>query len=369
MTSDPASSLPNIRGFLLEELQTWLETRGHKRYRALQIFKWIHSPVESFTQMTDLKKELREVLEQNFSLALPKLVTLQKSQDGTRKYLFAGEDNQSFEAVYIPEVATGSSTNTLCVSSQTGCAVGCTFCFTASIRKNRNLTAAEIIGQVHAVKRDLQLLGDSAKLKNIVFMGMGEPLLNYDHVVNACKLLTDENGLAFSWRRVTVSTAGIAPKMAQLGKDVAVQLALSLHAASNDLRDQIVPINRKWNVETIIQALKDFPKRNRQSFIIEYVILKDVNDSLDEAKKLTKLLKNIPCKINLLPLNPHEKTNHQTPDPKQVVAFQNILRAQGFNVFIRTARGQDIQAACGQLGGETEKLIQLLPAKEKQPEL
>jgi 23S rRNA (adenine2503-C2)-methyltransferase len=350
---------PNLRGVSYDTLAKWLDERGEKPYRQKQIFAWVHRAIASFDEMTDIKKGLREALAESFDLSLPVMQEKQVSPDGTRKYLFVSPDGGAYEAVYIPEVAVGSSTNTLCVSSQTGCAVGCTFCFTASLRKNRNLTTAEIIGQVHAVMRDVRDVGDTtgekAKITNIVFMGMGEPLLNYDNVVAACHLMVDERGLWFATRRVTVSTSGIVPNIARLGAETEVQLALSLHAASDDIRSQIVPINRKWGVAALVQALRDYPLKARRRFTIEYVVLGGVNDSLDEAHRTGKLLSGIPCKINLLPLNPHERTPHKAPDDAQVRAFQQVLRTYGFNVFIRTPRGQEISAACGQLGGLAEE--------------
>ncbi len=345
----------NLRGTSFEALARWLDERGEKAYRIKQVFAWVHRPVLEFNDMTDIKKGLREALAEAFDLSLPEMQTKQVSPDGTRKYLFVSPDGGAYEAVYIPEVATGSSTNTLCVSSQTGCAVGCTFCFTASLRKNRNLSTAEIMGQVHAAMRDVAELGDRGKVTNIVFMGMGEPLLNYEAVLGACRLLTDQRGLNFSSRRVTVSTSGIVPMIARLGEDSDVQLALSLHAASDDIRTRIVPINRKWGVPALIEALRAYPLKPRRRFTIEYVMLGGINDGVEEAHKLADLLSGIPVKLNLLPLNPHERTPHVPPTPEAVFAFQQVLRERGYNVFIRTARGQEIDAACGQLGGLAEK--------------
>jgi 23S rRNA (adenine2503-C2)-methyltransferase len=346
---------PNLRGVSYDTLAKWLDERGEKTYRIKQVFAWVHRPVASFDEMTDIKKGLREALAESFTLDMPETATKQVSPDGTRKYLFTSADGGAYEAVYIPEVAIGSSTNTLCVSSQTGCSVGCTFCFTASLRKNRNLTAAEIIGQVHAVMRDVAEVGDKGKVTNIVFMGMGEPLLNYDEVLATCNLMTDERGLNFSTRRVTVSTSGIVPNIARLGKDTEVQLALSLHAASDDIRTKIVPINRKWGVEALVKALREYPLKNRRRFTIEYVMLGGINDSVEEAHKLADLLEGIPVKLNLLPLNPHERTPHVPPTKEAVMAFQQVLRDRAYTVFIRTARGQEISAACGQLGGLAEE--------------
>ena len=352
--------MPNARGIPYDELWKWLDERGEKTYRAKQVFAWIHRPVASTEGMTDIKKGLRDALAESFDFSLPHITTREISPDGTRKYLFTSPDGGAYEAVYIPEVAVGSGTNTLCVSSQTGCAVGCTFCFTASLRKNRNLSTAEIIGQVHAAQLDLNASASDAghsempKITNIVFMGMGEPLLNYDNVVVACQLMADVRGLAFPWRRITVSTAGIVPNMQRLSEETEVQLALSLHAASDEIRSQIVPINKKWGVPALMQALRDYKLPKRRKFTIEYVMLGDVNDSIEEAHKLAVLLADVPCKVNLLPLNPHERTIHKTPTRARALAFQKVLLDRGFNVFIRTPRGQEISAACGQLGGLAE---------------
>jgi len=344
----------NIRGITYSDLESFLMGLGEKRFRAEQIFRWIHRPIQTFDEMTDVNKKLRQQFTEFFNLDLPALKTVQISRDGTRKYLFLTQDDQSFEAVYIPEVASGSNTHTLCVSSQTGCSVGCSFCFTASIRHYRNLSAAEIIGQVHVAMMDIAKAG-AGSIKNIVFMGMGEPLLNYDQVLTACRILIDTRGLSFSPKRVTVSTAGIVPNLIRLGHDCPVQIALSLHAGSDEVRSQIVPINRKWGVTALIQALKNYPIRHKQKFIIEYVLLKGINDSVEEARRLAHLLRGVPCKINLLPLNAHERTAHQTPAHDVAVRFQNELRKAGYLVFVRTARGQDISAACGQLGGSHAK--------------
>jgi 23S rRNA (adenine2503-C2)-methyltransferase len=350
----PNPQKPNLRGMSYDVLAKWLDDRGERAFRQKQIFAWIHRAIADFDEMTDIKKGLREALAESFDLSLPITQEKQVSPDGTRKYLFTSPDGGAYEAVYIPEVAIGSSTNTLCVSSQTGCSVGCTFCFTASLRKNRNLTTAEIIGQVHAVMRDVRELGEGAKVTNIVFMGMGEPLLNYDNVVAACHLMVDPRGMWFATRRVTVSTSGIVPNIARLGAETEVQLALSLHAASDDIRSQIVPINKKWGVQALVKALRDYPLKPRRRFTIEYVVLGGVNDSIEEAHATGRLLQGIPCKINLLPLNPHDRTKHKAPEDAQVRAFQQVLRDYGFNVFIRTPRGQEISAACGQLGGLAE---------------
>lgn len=353
--------VPSLRSITYEALGEYLAALGQKPYRTKQVFAWIHQPILSVDEMTDIKKDLREKIAADFDLSLPTMDTRQVSPDGTRKYLFTSPDGGAYEAVYIPEVATGSSTNTLCVSSQTGCAVGCTFCFTASLRKNRNLTTAEIIGQVHACMKDVAEIGEHAKITNIVFMGMGEPLLNYDHVLGACRLMTDARGLNFSSRRVTVSTSGIVPNIDRLGVDTDVQLALSLHAPNDEIRGQIVPINKKWGVEELVAALRRYPLKNRRRFTIEYVMLKGINDHLDQAYELADLLEGIPVKLNLLPLNPHDRTKYETPSWEQCVAFQSILRQRGYAVFIRTPRGQAIDAACGQLGGLAETKRVSLP--------
>jgi 23S rRNA (adenine2503-C2)-methyltransferase len=328
------------------------EELGLPAYRGRQIFTALHRRrLASFEAMTDLPRALREQLAGSYAADRPAIDTVQRSADGTRKYRFRADDGVTFEAVYIPEVAAGRKTNTLCLSSQTGCAVGCTFCFSATIRRSRDLTAAEIVGQVHAVADDVATRGTAARVRNIVFMGMGEPLLNYEQVVRACRVLLDGEGADYSSRRITVSTAGIVPRIRDLGRDVQTQLAVSLNATTDQARDRIMPINRKWPLGELVEAMRGYPLQRRRRITIEYVLLAGVNDSLEDARRLPRLLAGIPIKVNLLQLNAHERTDLAPSDPAQVLRFQEVLHRAGVNAIIRTPRGRDISAACGQLGG------------------
>ena len=341
---------PQLWGMTHADLQELMQHRGLAKRQGTQLFSYLFARrVDRFASMDGVSKRLRQLFESEFDLRRPRLDVREVSRDGTRKYRFCGADNAAFEAVYLPCIG-GQKTNTLCISSQTGCAVGCRFCFTASIRRNRNLTAAEIIGQVMNVHYDVLPLGEAARVTNIVFMGMGEPLLNYDNVVKAARILLDPAGLGFSKRRVTVSTAGIVPRIAQLGHAVPVQLAVSLNATTDAVRSEIMPINKKWPIARLIAALKAYPLAPGRRITIEYVLLGGVNDSLADAQRLVDLLADIPAKVNLLPLNPHDRTPYAPPTTYSVRDFQRTLRAGGLHALVRTARGQDISAACGQLG-------------------
>lgn len=347
----PPAGRPNLLGATSAELEDFCREVGEPPYRGRQIYAGLYQRrVTSFEHLTDLPKRFRQQLEERFQLDRPTQDEVQVSRDGTRKYRFVGPDGAAYEAVYIPTVAKSGKTNTLCVSSQTGCAVGCRFCFTASLRRNRNLAASEIIGQVLAVQRDVLPLGESARITNIVFMGMGEPLLNYPEVVRAVRILTDPHGCDLSTRRVTVSTAGIVPRIYDLGRDVGTQLAISLNATTDAVRDQVMPINKKWPLAELIAAMRAYPLKPRRRITVEYVLLAGVNDSLEDAKRLVQLLEGIPVKVNVLPLNEHDRTPYKTPDDQTVEAFMAALRKRGMNAIERTARGRDISAACGQLG-------------------
>ena len=335
-----------------DDMESLVLELGQPRYRGRQLFTAVfqrHRP--TFTAMSDLPRALRDTLTEHFDLSRPTVDTRQVSRDGTRKYGFRGGDLTAFETVYIPEVARGRATNSLCVSSQTGCALDCGFCFTASLKRFRNLTSAEIVGQVLAVQEDVLALGDAAAVTNIVFMGMGEPLLNYGEVVKATRILMDPDGLDFAARRITISTAGIVPRIRDLARELPVQLAISLNAATDAVRDRIMPVNRKWPLRELIAALKEYPLQNRRRFTIEYVLLDGVNDTLEDAVRLSRLLEGLPVKVNLLPLNAHDRTEYRPPDPHQVLRFQKQLLKTGLRAIIRSPRGQEIAAACGQLGG------------------
>lgn len=357
LSAPPPSGLPSLLGSTSDELAQFALSLGEKRFRGEQIFRGLYSRrAKTFGELTDLPKVFRESLEKHFSITRPTCDAVQVSRDGTRKYRFVGPDGTAYEAVYIPEVAKGSRTNTLCVSSQSGCAVGCKFCFTASLKRNRNLAASEIVGQVMAVQDDVQNIGPAAKITNIVFMGMGEPLLNYEQVIRSIRVLMDDKGLGFSTRRITVSTSGIVPRIYELGRDVPTQLAISLNATTDEIRDKIMPINKKWGLAELINALRVYPLPPRRRFTIEYVLLGGINDSIEDARRLHKLLGDLPVKINLLPLNPHDRTEFSPPSEAQVDRFQSELRRLHLHALRRTARGEDISAACGQLGETVTQL-------------
>lgn len=327
------------------------ESHGLPAWRGHEVFTHVFARrILDFEAMRQVPRALRAACAATFSLTRPAIDTCQVSQDGTRKYRFVGADGAAFEAVYIPEVARGKGTNTLCISSQTGCSVGCKFCFTASLRRNRDLTVPEIVGQVLAVRDDIAPLGPGKDVTNLVYMGMGEPLLNYDAVVQSARLLMDANGAAFSSRRVTISTSGIVPRIYDLGRDLPVILAISLNASNDATRTRVMPINKKYPIAALLQALRDYPLRPRRRFTIEYVLLGGVNDSVADAEALVELLRDLPVKINLLPLNAHDRTDLQPPTPQAVQLFQQTLWGLGFKALLRTPRGQDIDAACGQLG-------------------
>ncbi len=347
----PLEGRPNLLGTSLEELEDFVQRSGQPLYRGKQLFSWIFNRrVTDFDHMTNMPKTFRAAMAEHFELTRPLIDTCAVSTDGTRKYRFVAKDGTAFESVYIPEVGQSERTNTLCISSQSGCAVGCKFCFTASLRRNRNLSAAEIVGQVLAVRDDVAQLGDHAKVTNIVFMGMGEPLLNYTQVVRAAQILVHPLGPGFSTRRVTISTSGIVPRIYDLGRDVPTQLAISLNATTNEIRSHIMPINKKWPLEELLQAMRDYPLAPRRKITVEYVMLGGVNDRIEDAQRLTQILQGIPVKINLLPLNPHDRTPFSPPTEQSVAQFKEVLRRAGYHALLRTARGQDIAAACGQLG-------------------
>ncbi|MBI5509808.1 MAG: 23S rRNA (adenine(2503)-C(2))-methyltransferase RlmN [Deltaproteobacteria bacterium] len=334
----------------MERLAVELDLPG---YRGRQLFAAIFAKNRrQFAEMTTLPRPIRDQLASRFELDRPTVEARQLSADGSRKYRLQAKDGARFEAVYLPEVAAGRKTNTLCVSSQSGCSLGCAFCFTASLKRHRNLHASEIVGQLMVVRDDLEALGPEAQVSNVVFMGMGEPLLNFAEVVQSARILMDGSGLGYAPRRVTVSTAGVVPRLADLGRALPVQVAISLNATTDAVRDRIMPINRKWPLATLIDALRHYPLPHRRRFTIEYVLLDGVNDSLDDARRLPKLLAGIPVKVNLLPLNAHPRTSLASPPAARVAAFQTELRRAGMNAIVRTARGRDIAAACGQLGDE-----------------
>jgi len=357
-----ADSRRNISGLGRAELRAVLaETfdldEKKARMRANQIWRWVYQHgITDFSQMTDIAKEMRGQLAEHFEVVRPEMIERQISDDGTRKYLLRMGPGIEVECVYIPDVGR---TGALCVSSQVGCTLNCTFCHTGTQKLVRNLTTAEIIGQVLAVKDDLEEWpsGDvNRRLSNIVFMGMGEPLYNLGSVTTAVEIISDGDGISISRRRITVSTSGVVPQMHRLGEETAAMLAISLHATHDDLRDELVPINRKYKIVELIEACRDYPGvSNARRITFEYVMLKGVNDSDDEARALVRLLKGVPAKINLIPFNPWPGSPYECSSWERIEAFAEIVNRAGYASPIRTPRGRDIQAACGQLKSDSIK--------------
>ena len=335
----------NIKDLSPGELEKFVADKGLEPFRARQIGKWLYRKgARSFDEMTDLSKGTRELLKSAFSAGdSMELAEEQISTDGTRKFLFKLLDGKQIESVLIPE----KGRHTLCVSSQVGCALGCTFCLTGTIGKIRNLTPSEILDQYILVNR---YTGGS--VTNIVFMGMGEPLDNLGNLVRALKTMTDENFLGLSPKRITVSTSGIVPRIKELGEQVSVNLAVSLNAPRDELRDVIMPINKKYPIKELIKASVKFPVPPRKALMFEYVVLSKVNDSDRDAYDLGRLLSGINCKVNLIPFNEAGPLPYRSPTRERVLSFQEILMSFGINVRIRKSRGSDILGACGQLAAE-----------------
>jgi 23S rRNA (adenine2503-C2)-methyltransferase len=350
------------------------------KLRAKQVFHWLyHRGVSDFAEMTDIAKTMRPWLSERFVVGRPEIVEAQHSSDGTRKWLLRTPDGHDFEMVFIPDADRG----TLCVSSQVGCTLNCRFCHTGTMRLVRNLTAGEIVGQVMLARDALgewpksadeakiatmaglddeedegSYSSDGRLLTNIVMMGMGEPLYNFDNVRDALKLVMDGDGLALSKRRITLSTSGVVPKMAQCGEEIGVNLAVSLHAVTKEVRDEIVPINRKYGIEELLQACAEYPgASNARRITFEYVMLKDKNDSDADARELVRLIKHyqLPAKVNLIPFNPWPGAPYECSTPERVRRFSDIVFEGGISAPIRTPRGRDIDAACGQLKTAAEK--------------
>ncbi len=344
------NSRPNLRDLSLPEIEALFTQKGLPAFRGRQVFRWLSvAGVDSFQQMTDLPKELRRDLEREFSIALPELARQEVSRDGTRKLALRLEDGEIIECVLIPE----RDHYTLCVSSQVGCAMGCAFCLTGRMGFRRNLSAGEITSQVLKAQEILSSQGLDKKkpLRNLVFMGMGEPLANYEAVIKALNILLYPKGFDFSPRRVTVSTVGLVPQIRRLGQEIRVKLAVSLHAADDQIRTSLVPVNKKYPLEEIIKACKSFPLKRGWRITFEYVLLAGINDSLVQAQRLAKLLRGVPAKINLIPFNEAPSLPFKRPDDKTVLAFQEILMQAGYVATVRQSKGQDIAAACGQLRG------------------
>lgn len=340
--------MTNLRDMTYAELLEEINQLGEKPYRAAQIYQWVfHRGATDIDVMTDISKQFREMLKTGYSISADEVLDVRESSDGTRKFLSGLEDGNRIESVIIPE----TDRLTLCVSTQAGCALACRFCLTGASGFTRNLRLSEMVNQVFAAQK---LLKGDEKLTNIVLMGMGEPLMNYDNVMRFLGVLTDGKGLGISHNKVTVSTAGVVPAIKKFGADTNVNLAVSLNATTNEVRDRVMPVNKKYPLEELLKSLREFPLGNRRYITIEYVMLKGVNDTLDDARRLVKILKGIKCKINLIPFNPSPGAAFEAPDERNVIAFHKIVKDSGYLVITRASKGADILAACGQLRGVYE---------------
>ncbi|MBA2711812.1 MAG: 23S rRNA (adenine(2503)-C(2))-methyltransferase RlmN [Tatlockia sp.] len=344
----------NLLDFSYQQMREFFTELGEKPYRAQQVMQWIHQAgFHDFEQMTNLGKVLRTRLSEISEIHLPEIVTCQKSNDGTRKWLLKLSCGNCIETVYIPEANRG----TLCVSSQIGCALNCSFCSTAKQGFNRNLSTAEIIGQVWLAVRELSLSNGAhdKKVTNVVMMGMGEPLLNFENVVQAMDIMMDDFAYGLSKRRVTLSTSGVLPELARLRETSPVALAVSLHAPNDELRNKLVPINKKYPLAELMALCRSYFKNEpKRKVTFEYVMLKGVNDQPEHAAQLITLLRDVPSKVNLIPFNPFPLTEYQRSSQATIDAFREKLIAKGINTITRKTRGDDIDAACGQLAGEVK---------------
>src|SRR5579872_4731325 len=352
----PASSRTNLLGLPRPELEAFVAQLQSKPFRARQLMQWVYKRgLSSFGEMTDLAKDFRAQLSERAEIRTPEIVTAQQSADGTRKWVLRADSSQAFEMVFIPEADRG----TLCISSQVGCALDCSFCSTAQQGFNRNLTTAEIVGQVWLAKRELaefdasrQPIGEHRIVTNVVLMGMGEPLANFRNVVPALRILLDDYGFDLSRRRVTLSTSGLVPQIYKLAEETNVALAVSLHAPNDALRNELVPINRKHPIAELLEACWHYiDEQNGRSVTFEYVMLDGVNDSVAHARDLARLLHGHPAKVNLIPFNPFPGTRYQRSAPEAVQTFRDELIRRGVLATVRRTRGDDIDAACGQLAG------------------
>lgn len=337
---------PNIRDMSLTQIELLIAELGKEKYRARQIMKCLYQKgATSFGEMTALSREFRARMDTLVVTTEPVLDRIRTSADGTKKVLFRLADGLFIESVLIP----GRNHWTACISTQAGCAMGCLFCLTGRRGLARNLRPSEIAGQMTMLRRGTT---EGPEIKNIVLMGMGEPLANYDHTVTAIRILTSDHGLGFSNRKITVSTCGLAPQIIRLGKDVCVNLAISLNAPDDRRRSALMPVNRKYPLATLLDACRDYPMPGRRMLTFEYILMAGVNDSPADARKLALLLKNTRCKLNLIAFNEFPGSAFRTPSPETVSAFQQVLLDHHYTAILRASRGRDIQAACGQLSGE-----------------
>ena len=344
----PAQNKIDLKNLNQQQLVRYVESLGQPAFRGRQIMGWLYRPgISDFSQMTDLAKEFREILAEKAFISQLRNPVIERSRDGSVKFGFHLDDMLVIESVLIPE----DGRSTLCVSSQVGCAMGCSFCLTGKMGFKRNLTPSEIVNQVCGV-RDWLSREKLGRITNLVFMGMGEPLANLDNLLIALSILTEQRGLDFASRRITVSTCGLIPQMLELGRKTDVNLAISLHATDDETRSMLMPVNDKYPVKELIEACKQFNMKKRQRIMFEYTLLKGINDSDETAEHLAELLYEVPCKINLLALNETSRSGFKSPSRDRILRFQQILRQRGYTVFIRQSRGEDISAACGQLAGK-----------------
>ncbi len=340
----------DLKSLTFPELEQFVISIGFRKYRALQISQWIYKKLaRTFDEMSNISKEGREKLKKKVKIYNLNLLKKELSRDGTAKYLFELEDGNRIESVFIPE----KDRNTICVSTQVGCSVGCSFCLTGKSGFSRNLTTSEIVDQYITVQRDV---GIENRISNVVFMGMGEPLLNFENVKKGIEILTDNRMLGLSTRKITVSTSGIIPGIKQMAKELPkIKLALSLHATTDETREKLIPLNKKYPIKSVMKELKNYPADNMRRIMIEYLIIEGINDSVEDAERLIKLIKNIPVKVNIIPFNEYPKSLFKRPSKEKIETFQKVLWDAGIATFVRDSRGQEISAACG-----------MLQAKEKQ---
>lgn len=356
----------NLVGMTREELVAELIGIGvEKKYakmRLNQLWKWVYQKgVSNFSSMTDISKEFQNLLGVHFFIGRPQIVKKLVSEDKTRKYLLRLEDNSKVETVFIPDKDRG----TLCISSQVGCTLNCSFCFTGTQKLVRNLSVSEIVGQVLVARDDLSEWSFAKnqkmlkrKITNIVMMGMGEPLYNYDSVKDALHIIMDNEGISFSRKRITISTSGVVPSISKVGSEIGCLLAVSFHATTDEIRNQLVPINKKWNISELLNCLRNYPTlSNSQRITFEYVMLRDINDTDDDARRLVKLISGIPAKINLIPFNAWPGSPYRRSSPERIDSFAKIVKRAGYASPVRSPRGEDIFAACGQLKSNSVKKI------------
>ena len=335
----------NLKDLSLADLEGLLADLGKEKYRAAQIMKWLYQQgVDSIAEMTNLSKVFREKLAERATVSALEIAKVQTAVDGTKKILFKLSDGLHVESVIIP----GRTHTTLCISTQVGCRMGCAFCLTGKQGLKRNLLPSEITDQITILKKELP---DGKEIGNVVIMGMGEPLDNYDHVVKAIEIMSSDQGLSFSGRKLTLSTCGLAPMINRLGKDLCANLAVSLNAADDKTRDLLMPINKKYPIASLIQACKDYEMPRRRRITFEYILIDGVNASVADAEKLARLLRGVRCKLNLIAFNEYPESPFKTPSPEAIEAFRQVLVRHGYTTVLRASKGREILAACGQLSG------------------